>query len=173
MAAFAPDNVLLRVAQATKSQIDDWKHGVHLEASTGRTVDELRHRAAADRVSLGRDFHLSGNHLLAVDEYRSAIGRYYYSMYHVGRAIVYFRSSGDDHEKHSVMPSKIPTDFPNQQTWLNTLKLARLNRNRADYEPYPKNLARWEADAVALQAASSNFLRAGRAYLRSKGCSYL
>ncbi len=35
---------------------------------------------------------------------RVAVGRYYYAMYHAMRAVVYFRTPGDDHEQHSDLP---------------------------------------------------------------------
>jgi hypothetical protein len=77
---------------------------------------------------------------------------------------------GDDHESHSDLPKHIPNDFPNRNVWENCIKTARLERNRADYDPYPK-LDRAFADAAKCTLESAQeFLPLVRQYLLRRGC---
>ena len=104
--------------------------------------------------------------------YRSAISRYYYAMYHAMRACVFISNSGDEHEEHSRLPLQVPSNFdPAGRDWQAKLKSARLDRNRADYEPYPKENNAWRKTALALQSDASELLKVARHYLRSKGCA--
>lgn len=141
MSPFAPNDVLRDVTQATEDRLQTWKRGVYVADASGRTIEELHDRAAADRWKLGRDFLSSGRSLkeAPTPRYRDAISRYYYSMYHSARAVVYFHNFGDDFQEHSKLPSGLPGDFPDKVDWSSKLKNARLERNRADYEPYPKS----------------------------------
>jgi uncharacterized protein (UPF0332 family) len=142
---------------------------------TGRTLDDLRHQAVADRFKLARHFVDAGDKLLRArpSQSRSAISRYYYGMYHAMRAVVYYVEKGDDHERHTALPKKTPLDFDNRGMWLNNLKDARERRNEADYVPYPLPSKSFRVTAVALQQNAHDLLRLSSAYLISKGCSHL
>jgi hypothetical protein len=91
-------------------------------------------------------------------------------MYHAFRATVFFVHGGDDHEEHSKLPSGIPPDFPGRANWENDLKNARLDRNRADYDPYPKNDLMFKPTATQLIKKAEDLLPIVRSYLKTKGC---
>ena len=175
MAAWAPDETLLDISKARKADLTAWGRGIYLTTSTGRTLPELSQRASADRIALASRFLKSGRTLVAVPggEYRSAISRFYYSMYHAARSVAFHHHGGDDHQEHSEVPQHLPGDFPNREIWVNALKGARLARNRADYDPYPKNDNRWETEATAIGTTAEDFLRLCRAHLRAKGCAFV
>lgn len=136
MPRFADPDVLLTVTKARRHLIDAWIGGVRLEERTGKTLDELRERAAADRLSLALDLRRRGDRLVAARpaQYRDAVSRYYYAMYHAMRATVFFVEGGDDHQEHKVLPSKTPADLVDSALWQNALKDARTTRNAADYD---------------------------------------
>ncbi len=92
-------------------------------------------------------------------------------MYHAMRAAAYLSYGGDDHESHSELPKKVPDDFPDQALWKNDLKDARLARNAADYDPYPRGRKSWEARALAMKVRADNLIRETRTYLRGQGCT--
>jgi uncharacterized protein (UPF0332 family) len=102
--------------------------------------------------------------------YRIVIARSYYSMYHAIRAVVFFSHGGDDHEEHSALPKHIPPDFPERARWENKLKNARLERNRAEYDPYPKSEKAYAGAATDILTDAQTFLTLARLYLRKKGC---
>jgi uncharacterized protein (UPF0332 family) len=172
MARFAPQKNLLRVSKAKTSDIERWKEAKYIETTTGHTVEELVDRAAADRFELAVSFLRSADVLLTTSPplYRSSISRYYYSMYHAMRAAAFVFHGGDDFEEHRTLPGKAPDDLPSQALWSNTLKDAREQRNRADYDPYPKTESAWRRDAEALAAEARRFVGVVRSYLKSKGC---
>jgi hypothetical protein len=91
-------------------------------------------------------------------------------MYHCFRAVSYYTHGGDDHEEHTVLPSRIPNDFPNRDVWENNLKNARLERNRADYDPYPRQDRRFEVVATDVIQKARLLIPIAVQYLRSKGC---
>ncbi len=173
MAQYADPRMLQRFAEAKKKMLDDWGEGVSIAARSGHSLEELRHRVVVDRVALAAGCRARGARLLQVDPplYRDAISRFYYSTYHSFRAVVFFRFGGDDHEKHSDLPSHLPPDFPGLEIWANDLKSARETRNAADYDLYPKAEGAWRADALLLQTTAKDALSAARVYLRTKGCN--
>lgn len=175
MASFASDETLLAVSKAGKADLSAWGRGIHLEASTGRTLEELRHRVVADRIVLAASLRVDGVACAteSTGAYRSAVSRFYYCIYQAGRAVVYFQKGGDDHQEHSSLPGQLPGDFPDRNRWLNAMTGARLDRNRADYDPYPKSPRAWRGTALSWQAVATDFLATCRAYLRLKGCSYV
>lgn len=105
--------------------------------------------------------------------FRVATGRYYYAMYHAMRAVVYFQSSGDDHEQHSQLAGKTPADFPNGAYWQNELKDARLRRNEADYNPYPATDRDFINTARHMRREAHSLLSDANTYLHANGCGYL
>lgn len=175
MALSQAERALLRVTKATAQQLRNYDEASHLTTATGLSLAQLRDRACADRLALSEHFTIAGDKLLRSrpSQTRSAISRYYYGMYHAMRAVVYFVERGDDHERHSVLPGKTPADFPGSALWQNNLKDARERRNEADYNPYPASLTEYRAIARGLQNQAHLLLPTARAYLKSKGCSYL
>ncbi|WP_157358561.1 HEPN domain-containing protein [Amycolatopsis sp. ATCC 39116] len=167
------EEALLRVSKAGKKTLGLFEEGLHLTGLTSQTFDELREQVCADRLSLADRFIVTGSKLMRARpaEYRSAISRYYYAMYHSVRAVVYFAHKGDDHQEHSKLPSNLPNDFPGHGLWLNDLKDARAYRNDADYDPYPLDNLRWKDAAKTLAAKAPVLAKTARQYLRQKGCS--
>ena len=141
-----PNNRLNRLATASNTQIKDWKEGVSLQNNSGQTISQLISNAAADRWRFAYEHRHNANKLLRSKPplYRSAISRYYYSMYHAIRACVFVSHGDDDHQEHRELPLYIPRDFPLEPNWQNMLRNARVLRNRADYEPYPKSNIAWK-----------------------------
>ena len=166
-----PDKRLIRLAEATNVEINYWKEGVSLQKDSGRTIRELISKAAADRWHFAYEHRHNANKLLKSRPplYRSAISRYYYSMYHAMRACVFVSHGGDDHKNHGKLPLHIPGDFPSGANWQNMLRNARVLRNRADYEPYPKSNMAWKQDALELKQDADLLLFTTRTYLQNKG----
>jgi len=163
---------LLFVSKSDKKTIASWKAGASLQERTGYQIDELRVKATADRIELSQRLCLAAKAAVRgrSKSYRSATSRAYYSMYHAFRAAAFFIHEGDDHEEHTKLPSGIPGDFPNKATWENDLKGARLDRNRADYDPYPKNDLMFKQMALELIKKADSLKAEVRTYLKNKGC---
>lgn len=155
-----------------KSELEQWKEGVSLHLDSGQSIDNLMLRVALARWKLAAEHRRDANQLMRQSRvpYRSAISRYYYAMYHAMRAAAYVFHGGDDHESHSLLPSNVPGDFPNASLWRNELKDARLTRNAADYDPYPRSRNYWYARARTMKRRANRLVRETRAYLRGKGC---
>lgn len=172
MPKILPNNRLIRLVEGTSEQINYWKEGVSLQKDSGRTIPELINRAAADRWYFAYEHRHNANKLLKSKPplYRSAISRYYYSMYHAMRACVFVFHGGDDYQEHGKLPLHIPSDFPSEANWQNMLRNARVLRNRADYEPYPKSNVAWKQDALDLKKDADLLLSQARTYLENKGC---
>jgi uncharacterized protein (UPF0332 family) len=175
MPAYAPHATLKRVSAAKKRDIEHWDEGRYLETRSGRTIDELWQRAIADRWALANAFRRNADRMMSLQPplYRDAISRYYYSMYHAMRSVVFFAERGDDFEAHSTLPRYTPPDLHEAERWQNALKDARERRNAADYEAYPKAASAYKSTAEDLQASSSALLTVTRDYLRKKGCPHL
>jgi uncharacterized protein (UPF0332 family) len=163
----------LFVSESQKKKLNEFRAGVSLESRTGYTVDDIVDRATLDRIGFGVRLLKSAQRLLRArpPEYRQTTSRGYYAMYHIMRSVVFFVVGGDDHEKHSELPDHIPPDFPNHAMWQNRLKNARLERNRADYEPYPSSDKGFETAARTVVSDTEALLPVARAYLRRKGCT--
>lgn len=172
MPKILPNNRLIRLVEGTSEQINYWKEGVSLQKDSGRTIPELINRTAADRWYFAYEHRHNANKLLKSKPplYRSAISRYYYSMYHAMRACVFVFHGGDDYQEHGKLPLHIPSDFPSEANWQNMLRNARVLRNRADYEPYPKSNVAWKQDALDLKKDADLLLSQARTYLENKGC---
>ena len=104
-------------------------------------------------------------------QYRSAVSRYYYCMYHAMRACAFIYHKGDDFEEHRVLPLKLPKDFDPGTNWQNMLKNARLLRNRADYDAYPKSDKAWRRHAVIIKIDADELLSKAKVFLTGKGCT--
>ena len=175
MPVFAPRSRLERVAKAKKQEVDLWAEGVSHQQVTGRSLDELIDRATADRVALAARFASRARQLLSSNPpmFRDAISRAYYSMYHSWRAVAFHVTRGDDNWAHSDLPKFSPPGFPNVAAWQNQVKNARLTRNGADYDAYPKSDNAWNAQAQQLVVSATDLLSECKKYLRGRGCQYL
>ncbi len=175
VANYAPTSALIRVSKARRRDIAAWNEALHLERLSGRAIEDLRQRSTADRWQLANVFRRQGDRMMSATPpfYRDAVSRFYYSMYHAMRAVVFFVHGGDDHQEHSTLPAHTPADFTNAAIWQNALKDARERRNAADYDPYPKADRAHRAAALQLQGEARELLRLSREYLRSKGCAHL
>jgi uncharacterized protein (UPF0332 family) len=146
--------LLQSVAQGTISQL------ASLPVSIGRSFSttNLMRQVVSDRLEL------AGNHLRTADTlaqstlYRSAISRYYYAMYHAARAICFGYYKGDNYQRHGVLPNNLPPTLSNASRWKNELDDARLVRNMADYDLYPRATSDWKSDSMALAVSASEFL---------------
>lgn len=149
-----------------------WKEGASLVSDSGKSIEDLILIVAADRFRLADSFRGQGNKLLKVNApvYRGAISRFYYAMYHAARACVFLHTKGDDHEAHSKLPTKLPPFLLSPVNWQTKLKDARLLRNRADYESYPKSDRAWKKDALLIGMEARDLLVDSKKFLISKGC---
>jgi uncharacterized protein (UPF0332 family) len=167
------DQRLNRVAQATQELIKAWKEGVSTEFDSGRTIDDLLRIGAAARWRLALIHRTHANMLRtsSPSRSRSAVSRYYYSMYQAMRACVFLFFQGDDYQDHAKLYLHIPKDFPSPSQWQSKLKDARLARNRADYDPYPRGEKTWQTIAASLKADADVLLKEARQYLKNRGCT--
>lgn len=149
------DQVLLHVSTSKQENLSA------LAGSASRhplPFNEMLNRVVTDRLALA-GLHLRvGDLMLDAGQYRTSISRHYYAMYHAGRAIVFLDISGDDHEKHAVLPRHLPTDLPNTEAWQIELNEARLTRNMADYDLYPILASAWHDDATNLSVKAAQFI---------------
>src|SRR5262245_48711970 len=123
MPPFANPKTLRRVSTAKKNHIDGWKEGLHLQADSGHTLQELLERVASDRAWFPTSLLRDAERL--VDEnvcYRASVSRSYYAMYHAMRAAVFVFHGGDDHQEHKILPAQAPTDMNTPDVWSNKLK---------------------------------------------------
>ncbi len=163
---------LLSLLEYKKAHIVFLKHGVRLEAIGGAPIDVLMLRVSADRFALARHFLSSALRLqkMRPPSFRDSVSRSYYSMYHAARTVAYVFHQGDDHEEHMALHKALPGDFRDVDRWRNDLKDARLRRNEADYEPYPKPDSDLVVVAKSQLATATSFLAEAETYLRMKGC---
>ena len=132
-------------------------------------VAQLLQQVVTDRLLLAGEHLRSGDHLLLGTQYRSAISRHYYAMYHAARAIVFAENRGDDHERHNELPRNLPSALPDSTTRETELMDARLLRNQADYDAYPINESEWATDARALSVTAANFLQECETFASTNG----
>jgi len=163
---------VLLIAKSNKKTIEHFRTGASLEKRTGYRLDILIVKATHDRIGLSHALLLAAKAATRGPNrsFRSATSRAYYSMYHALRATAFFSHQGDDHEEHSKLPSGIPADFTHRQNWENDLKNARYERNRADYDPYPKNDRVFRPVAEQLIQKAEALFPIVKAYLQGKGC---
>lgn len=161
---------LLFVSKSPKERLSHLAAGAALVERTGYDIKQLRNKAALDRIALAASFLRDARAAYedGVKLNRTAVSRAYYSMYHALRAATFLVYGGDDHEQHTVLPSKLPQDFPDCARWQNTLKNARLERNRADYDPYPRNDKQFEKAAADLLKAAAELIALTRQYVKAK-----
>ncbi|WP_295930062.1 HEPN domain-containing protein [uncultured Xanthomonas sp.] len=160
---------LLFVSKSHKDTLDYLAAGASLVARTGADIKKLRIKAASDRLSLAASFLKEAKALSkGAGLRRTVISRAYYAMYHAARAVTFLSFGGDDHEQHTVLPSKLPLDFPDAKQYQNLLKNARFERNRADYDPYPRKDEDFSGAASTLLADAESIVSRARKYIRAK-----
>lgn len=170
--SLSPDDERWRsLAKVQSRRVETFREWIALEARWGRALDDLLHQVASDRLSLAEEFLNMGDTMSRSrkDLSRSSISRYYYAIYHGLRAVAFYDAQGDDHDDHSRLDKGVPTDFPNRALVVNRLKDARIWRNEADYDPYPRTGTYFELTEKALKPIAHETVAAARAYLLSKG----
>lgn len=163
---------LLALITFKKSTLDALRNGVRVEQKGYGTISELVLLGCADRFALARAFLGTAERFrkLRPPSHRDCTSRAYYSMYHAARAICFVHHGGDDHEEHRVLPKHIPPDFPDAAAWANKLSEARLLRNQADYDPYPKPDQEFTQISRQQLKNANDFLAMAENYLRARGC---
>jgi len=164
-----PEDLLL-ISKSSKEKLGYLAAGASLVSRTGYNLKQLKAKAALDRLQLAASFLKEAQSLYVTGQHmrRTVVSRAYYSMYHALRSATFICYGGDDHEQHTVLPSKLPFDFPNHDRWQNALKNARLERNRADYDPYPRRDEMFESAAQSLIKDAAELIVLTRRYIRSK-----
>lgn len=167
MAQKITDSELLLLSKAKQEKLKNYLEGVSLALRSGKTINKLKFTAAKDRLSLAQQQLIAARKAIKSTPplSRTAVSRAYYAMYHAARAATYIGFGGDDHEEHSKLPTHLPDDFPDAQDWKIKLKNARLDRNRADYDPYPKRDSEFKECAETLYIDARNFLRSAKDYI--------
>ena len=167
----APPQDLLRISKYEISTIKNLGEGAHLVGSTGYQISELQEKVCRDRLALASQVLKSGHSAMRREppQCRNAVGRAYYAMYQALRGLVYLIEGGDDFQKHTELPVHLPRNFPDRDIWENQLKFARLERNRADYDPYPLRDLAFEDSARICLTHADDLLPIVRRYLRARG----
>jgi uncharacterized protein (UPF0332 family) len=129
----------------------------------------LIQQATSDRLRLAGEHLRAGDQLIFSNQFRSAISRHYYAMYHAARSIVYADFRGDDYERHNILPRHLPAKLPDKMSREQQLTNARLLRNEADYDVYPSNIPEWEHDARRLTITATDFVRACEDFALAEG----
>ncbi|WP_244120318.1 HEPN domain-containing protein [Burkholderia gladioli] len=164
------DSELLLISKAKIEKLKNFADGVTLVRRAQSSIDRLRARVAKDRLTLAksklRDAVQAGSCVPPL--WRTGVSRAYYSMYHAARAATYLSYGGDDHEEHSALPGKLPTDFPDYEQWRNKLKMARLERNKADYDPYPVDELEFKDTCLSLIQEAEDFMKISQRYVAQK-----
>lgn len=164
------DSELLLISKAPKERLQHFAEGVQFSSRSGKSIQQLKMQVASDRLSLARLLLKDANSAAKaeLELSRTVVSRAYYAMYHATRAATYLYYGGDDNEQHSVLPTKMPPDFPNSDVWRTRLKDARLERNRADYDPYPKGEKDFLPIALQMIKQAKELIQVSQKYLRSK-----
>lgn len=164
------DNELLLVSKATQEKLRNFADGVALTERANLSIHQLQVRVANDRLRLANK-HLKDarqSYKTAPSLARAVVSRAYYAMYHAVRAATYVAHGGDDHEQHTVLATKIPNDFPDCALWRNRLKDARFERNRADYDPYPRSDSEFAIVGKRLLVEAKDLIGLSKIYIKSK-----
>lgn len=164
------DSELLLISKAKLEKLRNFADGVSLSQRARLSIDGLRTRVVKDRLALAKSKLKAATQAASCmpSLWRTAISRAYYCMYHAARAATYLSYGGDDYEEHSTLPGKLPVDFPNYAHWQNKLKNARLERNRADYDPYPVDEAEFKYICLELIRDAAEFIKVSQKYINQK-----
>ena len=162
----------LVISKGTKATLKNFETGIHFKNICNQEIAELKVIVTIDRYRLAQAMHKAAQRSLleSKKQYRSSISRSYYSMYHAARSVIFLDFGGDDNEAHTKLPSHLPTSFPDRLEWENEIKLARFERNRADYDPYPCDDQLFKDRAQYMLNESDIFLGKSGLYLCALGC---
>lgn len=164
------ESELLLISKSNQDKLKNFSDGAQLVRRSRVSIKQLQVRVAKDRLKLARlqlrDARAATTTTPKLG--RTAVSRAYYAMYHAARAATYLSFGGDDHEGHSVLPTKFPADFPNSEVWKNRLKNARLERNRADYDPYPAGDSEFLVICPTLIDEAKELIKVTQQYLITK-----
>src|SRR5471030_1246615 len=164
------DSEFLLISKSDFNKLQNFADGAQLARRSRRTIKQLQALVAKDRLTLAK-LHLKDATAVlkcSPSMNRAVVSRAYYALYHAARAASYISFGGDDYEQHTTLPTKFPVDFPDSAVWRNRLKDARLERNRADYDPYPVGDADFSATAVRLVGEAKQFIKLTQSYLKLK-----
>jgi uncharacterized protein (UPF0332 family) len=166
------DTERLHISKGYAKILNQFRLGVHIFTTSGLSIDDLAQAACKDRLKFAEQTLACARWALNAPkpQFRVVLARSYYAMYHAARAVIFFHHGGDDHEAHAELPKHIPDDFPNRAHWENELKNARLERNKADYDPYPRTDRAFAATAKVTFQTAHQFLPVAKRYLVRKGC---
>lgn len=160
------DQILLHISTCKKAQL------AAISAGGGRYPFPLAlviQQVTSDRLSFAGEHLRAGDQLIFNLQFRSAISRYYYSMYHAARSIVFAEVQGDDYERHNELPRHLPAGLHNGTLREQELVDARLLRNEADYNVYPSDQSEWKDDAGKLSVTAANFVQACEEFALTNG----
>jgi hypothetical protein len=160
-----PEALLQSVAQGTIAQLASLPPSIGRRFHTTTLIGQI----VSDRLELAGNHLRTGDTLAQSASYRSAISRYYYAMYHAGRAICFGYHKGDNYQSYSALPSHLPPPLPNLSRWQNELDDARLVRNMADYDLYPRATSDWKDDSTSLAVSAAEFLIECEEYAMNNG----
>ncbi|WP_343592029.1 HEPN domain-containing protein [Paracidovorax wautersii] len=165
------EHELLLISKAKSEKLRNYAEGVSLTQRSGKSIEKLRSVVITDRMRLARAQLQDAVFAARKDHprYRTAISRAYYAMYHAARAVTYLSHGGDDHEEHSALPKNLPPDFPEVEIWRNKLKNARLERNKADYDPYPKQNTYYEQSYETIITDAKLMIKITQQYIKERG----
>ncbi len=104
------------------------------------------------------------------DNWRLVVSRAYYAAYNASKAVRYLvqgqvAGDVDDHKK----VADLPNDFPERVFWTSVLIEMRIDRNIADYEPWPGCLRRLAASPKKAVEYADRFVQTVRSYLKDRG----
>ncbi len=164
------ESELLLISKAKVEKLRNFSDGVSLSRRARLSIERLRTRVVKDRLALAKSKLRAATQVASSTPalWRTAISRAYYCMYHAARAATNLSYGGDDHEEHSALPGKLPADFPDSEQWRNKLKNARLERNRADYDPYPADEEQFKDICVELIQDATDFMKISQKYVNQK-----
>lgn len=159
------------VTEADIAELQIWGKAEYHLAKSNESSETLIALAVKERWSLSQATLRTARRLANSNnpDYRNVIGRFYYAMYQGARTTAFAFYKGDDHEAHTKLQIKLPGSIPNATHLKHQLKDARLTRNKADYELFPKTNAAWKSDADRLGSVAPLFLGTLQAYLIQRG----
>ncbi|MGI0013937.1 MAG: hypothetical protein ACREBU_10930 [Nitrososphaera sp.] len=137
----------------------------------------LKRYDGAIRIAVRRWYRLGMSHLGVARklsgsgrQWRSQVSRCYYAAYNASRSVRWLVHGSvslepDDHKRVGDLPS----DFPDREIWNSFFTQLRMDRNRADYEPWSNSIRDLEISPSQSLQQTVSFIKSVRRYLISKG----
>jgi hypothetical protein len=103
-------------------------------------------------------------------DWRTRVSRAYYASYNASRAVRFFvyGQVANDVEDHKRV-GELPNDFPDRDTWSTRLTDMRVDRNTADYDPWPDSRVGLKSRPEVNAQRAREFWRAALLYLKARG----